>query len=314
VALLLDPPVSDQVDGLRRAIGDDALGRIPSHLTLVPPINVRHADLALTLGRLRAAAATVPGPFQLTLGPPATFLPANPVLYLDVGGDVNPLRRLRDAVFAPPLERPLTWPWVPHVTLAESATPERIAAALTVLDRFAVVTPIDRVVLLEEGPGRVWSPLADAALGSAAVVGRGGLALEITRSRIVDPEAHAMLTRESVAEVGPGPDSAGGPLRGPLVLTARRETQVTGVAAAWIRADGTHVWVHVAREYRREGIGSHLLAHLEMAVRRAGWDSPALHAEGPAGFYRLRSSWSVPATGATGPTGVTEGAEGAGGR
>jgi 2'-5' RNA ligase len=296
VALLLDPPVRDQVDGLRRALGDDSLGRIPSHLTLVPPVNVRAADLGVALRRLRAAAGVLPGPLQLTLGPPATFLPDNPVLYLDVGGDMDHLRRLRDAVFAPPLERPLTWPWVPHVTLADSTTPERIAAALTALDRFAVVSPVERVVLLEEGGGRIWTPLADAHLGPGVVVGRGGLALEITRSRIVDPEVHAMLAPR--AEDVTARALAARPVGRPIVLTARREMQVTGVAAAWIEADGSHVTVYVPREYRNEGIGSHLLAHLEAAVRQAGWNSPALQAEGPAGFYRLRSSWSVPVAGA----------------
>jgi len=296
VALLLDPPVRDQVDGLRRALGDESLGRIPSHLTLVPPVNVRTGDLGAALRRLRAAAGVLPGSLHLTLGPPATFLPDNPVLYLDVGGDVERLRRLRDAVFAPPLERPLTWPWVPHVTLADSTTPERIAAALTALDRFAVVTRLERVVLLEEGPGRIWTPLADTDLGPAAVVSRGGLALEITRSRIIDPEVHAMLAK--------GPDGVAAPaahvppMGGPIILTARREMQVTGVAAAWTRPDGTHVAVYVPREYRGQGIGSHLLAHLEAAVRQARWDSPSLQAEGPAGFYRVRSSWSIPVAGA----------------
>lgn len=298
VALLLDPPVSDQVDGLRRALGDDSLARIPSHLTLVPPVNVRHRDLGAALHRLRAAAAALAGPLDLSLGPPATFLPDNPVLYLDVGGDRADLGRLRDAVFAPPLERPLTWPWVPHVTLADNATPERIAAGLSALDRYAVVTRVDRVVLLEEQAGRVWWPLADAYLGPAVVVGRGGLALEITRSRIVDPEVHAMLApRESRAE---DLSTAVPPLAGPIVLTARRdmhgadEAGVAGVAAAWTAPDGTHVTVYVPPECRGQGVGSHLLAHLETAVRQAGWDTPTLQAEGPAGFYRLRSSWSVP--------------------
>jgi GNAT superfamily N-acetyltransferase len=280
------------VDGLRRALGDDSLGRVPAHLTLVPPVNVRTTDLGAALRRLRAAAGTVPGPLHLTLGPPATFLPDNPVLYLDVGGDVEHLRRLRDAVFAPPLERLLTWPWVPHVTLADSATPERIAAALTALDRYAVVTMVQRVVLLEESAGRIWTPLADAHLGPGVVVGRGGLALEITRSRIIDPEVHAMLAAGPEGASRRSPDVP--PLGGPIILTARREMQVSGVAAAWTGPDGTHVAVYVPREYRGQGIGSHLLAHLETAVRQARWDSPSLLAEGPAGFYRLRSSWSVP--------------------
>jgi 2'-5' RNA ligase len=189
VALLPDPPVSDAVDGLRRALGDPSLGRIPPHITLVPPVNVRVEELGAALGRLRSAAAAQPGPLRLTLGPPATFLPDNPVLFLEVAGDLERLRGLRDAVFMPPLRRPLSWPWVPHLTVADSASEDRIVGALSALDRFAMVASFDRVVLLEEQRGRVWSSVADAALEPSAVVGRGGLPVEITRGRIFDPAA-----------------------------------------------------------------------------------------------------------------------------
>ena len=43
-----------------------------------------------------------------------------------------------------------------------------------------------------------------------------------------------------------------------------------------------------------QGVGGTLLAHLEAAVREAGWECPVLHAHGPAGFYQARSGWAVP--------------------
>jgi 2'-5' RNA ligase len=293
-ALLLDPPISDAIDGLRRGVGDPALDRIPPHITLVPPVNIRGEHLGAALARIRAAAATQPGPLHLTLGPPATFWPDNPVLYLEVGGDLEALQSLRDATFVPPLQRKLSWPWVPHVTLADSADPDRIAAAVAALDRFAVVIAIDRLVLLEEGRGRVWLPLADAALGAETVVGRGGLALHITRGRILDPEAQRMIDEACARpadllqpEVRPRrPDFF------PIVLTVRREGQVVASAVAWRSDDGAHAAVFVAPEVRHQGIGGITLAHLESAVLRAGWEGPALRAHGPAGFYRARSGYS----------------------
>ena len=103
------------------------------------------------------------------------------------------MRALRDAVFAAPLERTLSWPWVPHVTVADSADEARIAAAVAALDRFATVTSVEHIVLLQETPGGSGGPIADAALGPPAVVGTGGLALEITRGRMFDPEVLGML-------------------------------------------------------------------------------------------------------------------------
>jgi hypothetical protein len=293
---LLDPPVVDAVDGLRRAVGDPSLDRVPAHLTLVPPVNVRSDQLLAALAVLRAAAGQV-RPMRLSLGPPATFLPDNPVLYLEVGGDLDALRTLRDMAFRPPLHRTLSWPWIPHVTLSDMATEERIAAACVALDRFAMVSPIDRVVLLEERSGRSWGPLADVALGRPAVVGRGGLALEITRSRLVDPEVHQMLAGAGVAaaEFDGRPEGVAIPSSAPIVLSARREGQVVGLGVAWRSDAGGQVAVVVAPPARSQGVGGTVLAQLEAAVRAAAWECPVLQAHGPAAFYQARSSWAVPA-------------------
>ena len=296
VALLLDPPVADEVDGLRRALGDPALGRIPAHLTLVPPVNVRTDQLPAALARLRAAASVVGGPIQLTLGSPTSFLPFNPVLYLDVGGDTGELRRLRDAVFAPPLERKLSWPWVPHVTLADGIEETRIRSGLAALDRFAVVWPVERLVLLQENSGRLWRPLADVALGPPVVVGTGGLALEITGSRAVDPEAQQMLAGAGLP-MGPGSSTGPGERRPPffpIVMTGRRQGQLEGVAAAWAEPARGHVAVYVRPASRRQGVGSHLLARVEVAARRAGWSYEWLEGAGPEQFYLSRGEWVRP--------------------
>jgi 2'-5' RNA ligase len=252
VALLLDPPVRDEVNGLRRSLSDPSLTRIPPHITLVPPVNVRRDDLPSALAVLRRAAARS-HPLALTIGAVATFLPVNPVLYLQVGGDRDGLRELRDAVFVPPLERTLSWPWVPHVTLADGAEEERVAAGLRALAGYAVVAEIDRVVILEEGPGRRWEPLADALLGAPARIGTGGLPVELTRGRIVDP----------TLEAPPLPGTVQGE---PLVVTAHREGAPVGWARAWFDREGTHREVFVVEPHRGQGIGGHLKAHLDWAV------------------------------------------------
>jgi 2'-5' RNA ligase len=331
VALLLPSPVREEIEGIRRALGDSALGRVPAHLTLVPPVNVRQESVGTALATLRRAAAPGPRRLTLTLGPVTTFLPDSPVIYLAVGGDLEALHGLRDRVFSGPLERPLSWPFVPHVTLADQVDqvdqvdPERIAAAVGVLSRYQALVAIDAVHLLQEaghGAGRRWLPLADAALGPPAVIGRGGLALELARSQLLDPEARALVGAEpadrSAAGVAGGAGLAGeGPVtpegeglaghaaggagsgegadtaRPPIIITARREGEVVGVAAAWLTDDGGRIGVLVAGRHRRQGIGGHLLAAAEAAVAEEGWACRQLDAVGPAAFYRARSRWSV---------------------
>lgn len=285
VALLLDGGLGAgglgaEVDGLRRALGDPGLGRIPPHITLVPPVNVAAAALPTALAVVRAAAAAQPGPLRLTVGAVSSFVPDNPVVYLAVGGELAALRRLRDGVFRPPLERKLSWPWVPHVTLADGIAAELIAPAVTALGGYSALARVERVVVLEEKPGRVWEPLADAALGALARVGTGGLALEMTWGRLPDPEL-------------PGPPLPAPLLLPPIVVTARREGEAVGGARAWVDRSGAHASVTVVERCRRQGIGSHLLARLEMLARAEGWDFPQLLAEGPCGFYQARSGWAA---------------------
>jgi 2'-5' RNA ligase len=153
VALLIPPPFDREIDALRRAVGDGTWGRVPAHLTLVPPVNVRAERLDDALAVLRRAAAAT-RPFTVALGAPATFLPDTPVLYLPVEAGEEPVHALRAHVFRDPLARPLTWPFVPHVTVADESTPERIAAARLAMAGYAAQVTFHRVHLLQEHPGR----------------------------------------------------------------------------------------------------------------------------------------------------------------
>jgi 2'-5' RNA ligase len=231
VALLFDAHTTAELDGLRRALGDD-LGRIPPHLTLVPPVNVRDVDRAEEVLR---AAGRASRPLELMLGPVATFLPHNPVAYLGVGGDVEGVVALRDGVVQPPLARELTWPYVPHVTIVDGAPHDRVEAARLHLGAYRISTTVRSVHLLEELDHR-WEPRAVLPLGPPVVIGTGGAPLELE-------------------VIGAGTD---------VTVRARRDHADVGEARAWVR--GTVAWLsHVAvvESARRDGIGRHLLAAVQ---------------------------------------------------
>ncbi len=324
MAMLLDPPASREVDGLRRALGDSSLGAVAPHITLVPPINIRAGDLARALDVVRQAAARSE-PFALDLGPPATFMPVSPVVYLTVGGPgLGDLLDLRADVLSGPLLRPDRWPFVPHVTLADQASPAEAETALTALAHYSSRTSFDRVVVLEERDRR-WQGMTDAALGTPAVIGRGGLELEITEGRLLGPDAVAMLEDDAARATSAGatgggalvPGGADSELGQPgavslrslaallgvlgtgaehagIVLTGRRDGSVVGMAAAWPGsrpAEGAHVWVYVGTSSRSQGVGRALLHAMEASARRHGWAVENVRGYGPAGFYVGSSAW-----------------------
>ena len=258
IVLLVPQPLATQLDGVRRALGDGALGRIEPHVTLVPPVNVAERDLPSALAIVRDAAAGS-APLHLTLGPVASFAPVNPVAYLAVGGDETRLRDLRDACLAGPLERSSEREFVPHVTIADDLAADRLDAVAHVLADLTAEISVDRVHVLAEQPGRIWRPIADAALGGGrGVVGRGSLPLEISVSGRPDLEAAALLTIES------------DPPGLPFAITARRDGVVLGAAWGWTIGGRLEVAdLVVAAAHRGLGIGHHVVAAVEgLAGRR----------------------------------------------
>jgi 2'-5' RNA ligase/GNAT superfamily N-acetyltransferase len=298
VVLLVPPPVAAEIDGLRRAVGDGALGTVAPHVTLVPPVNVRDERLLDAVDVLRSAAAAH-RPLTLRLGPVATFAPASPVLHLavDDGDDGRRLAALRDAVFVEPLHRKVDWPFVPHVTLADEASPERLAAAMVALADYRAEITVDHVHLMQEQPDHAWAPIADAELGTAPVVrnrGSGALQLELTTTKERDPETRAFEDREWSAydqsELGRGIEW----LEDPFVIAARREGRVAGVARGWTAGGVAYLaGLIVAAEHRREGVGSHLLAAFTSLAAERGCRRLALRtfAGGPAHAFYQAHGW-----------------------
>ncbi|GEM_PF-380130 len=313
VALVLDGRPAAEVDGLRRALRPSLVGRVPPHVTLVPPVNVRDDAAESALGLLRRAAAAS-RPIAVELGPVATFLPRSPVVYLRVSGDVEELEALRLRLATGPLAPPPgreARDFVPHVTLTNQVARPWAATLTEALGGFRLPVTFTRLTLLEQdvaAEGHPWHAVADAALGSPAVVGRGGLAVELSVSEQLDPpaarwaaEAWAAYARETY---GPGwsPDA-------PFAVVARHAGELLGVATGEVRGECCELRrLIVAPEHRQGGVGSHLLRFVERLAAERGCERVRLRtiAGDPAeGFYarrgfsriallpRWRGSWDV---------------------
>jgi GNAT superfamily N-acetyltransferase len=197
------------------------------------------------------------------------------VLYLRVGGDgatLDRLHRLRDRIFVPPFERPLTWDFVPHVTLADELSAARLDAAIEVLADFETTVVFDRVHLLEEQRNaagrRVWVPVADALFGRRRIVGRGGIELVLDVGEVVDPDGLAFADRFG-AVVDPHGLPSDHDRR--LVLTARRNGELVALARGWEAGHTAHLaWLAVAEAHRGVGVATQVVRAFESTAADAG--------------------------------------------
>jgi len=254
--------VSTEIDGLRRALGEGVPPRVAPHITLVPPVNVSAAAFPAALDVVGDAAASSP-PLRLVLGPPATFWPETPVVYLAVGGDDADVHRLEAAVGVGAWRRPTTRPFVPHVTLAPDVDAEVIPSALIVLAGYRREVTVSAVHVLREEPDRSWVTVAAFELSGRRVVARGGLEVVLDRGAVLDPDAEQRLAGEWATGVGRVDGS-------PFAITARREGAVVGAATGASDAD---VWIDrigVEPAARAQGIGRHLLRAVESLGAQRG--------------------------------------------
>ncbi|MHB8467217.1 MAG: GNAT family N-acetyltransferase, partial [Acidimicrobiales bacterium] len=294
-ALVIPDPPASEINGLRRAMGSGAQARIAPHVTLVPPVNVSDDRMADALAVLGHGAAAVP-PLHLVLGPPATFWPANPVVYLAVDGDIDDVRRLRDRLCVDPLERREHRPFVAHATIAEHVQPDRIGAALDLLSSYRAEVTVARVQLLrqqDQGADRRWDVIADAPLGGRRVVARGGLPVALTVGDLLDADAAAFFQRSWQAHL----DASYGPLpaQRPFAITARREDRVVGVATGITDDELILDRLVVDAAARGQGIGRHLLAEVEGLAGSLGCTHAALicQAGGVAESWYGAHGWEV---------------------
>ncbi|MCU1491439.1 MAG: hypothetical protein JWM85_2844 [Acidimicrobiaceae bacterium] len=241
----------------------------------MPPRNVAAADLTTVLALVRDTAASTP-PLRLALGPPDTFLPSAPVLYLRCAAAPGALAELAGRLAGGPLAPPSgrgERDFVPHVTLTNRLDESMAPTLVEALSAFRAETLLESLTVFEQetvGSARRWVPLADAWLGGRSVLGRGSLELELTLSDRLDPEAEAFFhdAWEAHQHASDGSDAV---LERPFALAARHGGRPVAVATGeWAGATFVISRLIVAGDLRGLGIGGRILGHLERLARDAG--------------------------------------------
>ena len=117
VAIAVPEPHGTLLREMRAEFGDQLARTVPSHITLLPPLEVDDRELDEIRARLDKAAGAVPS-FKVRLQGTGTFRPISPVVYVKVNAGYVATAvlagQLRQALAAPRPE----FPFHPHVTVA----------------------------------------------------------------------------------------------------------------------------------------------------------------------------------------------------
>ena len=117
VAIALPEPWATQLQEYRTALGDDTATLIPTHITLVPPVELTEDTIDRAESHLADVAAATDG-FCIHLRGTGTFRPVSPVVFVSLVEGISQCETLAERVRRGPLATPLQYPYHPHVTIA----------------------------------------------------------------------------------------------------------------------------------------------------------------------------------------------------
>ncbi|WP_245681795.1 2'-5' RNA ligase family protein [Actinomadura kijaniata] len=162
VAIPIPDPYGPWLQRMRASFGDPLADAIPTHITLLPPTEIPEAALDAVVDHL-AEAARGQEPFRIRLRGTATFRPVSPVVFVALAEGIGGCERLHSRVVSGPLERELSFPYHPHVTVAHHLPDEALDRAFKELADYRADFRADGFALYEHGADGVWRPVNDFA-------------------------------------------------------------------------------------------------------------------------------------------------------
>lgn len=167
VALAIPEPWATQLQDYRTAVGDTTATQIPTHITLIPPIEVEDAELTEVHEHLTRAAVRHPE-FSVLLRGTGTFRPISPVVFVTVAEGISACEVLAAELRRGPLAQDLTFPYHPHVTIAHHLDDAALDRAFEELADFTCRFKADHFMLYLHEEGTGWRPAREFPLGPRA--------------------------------------------------------------------------------------------------------------------------------------------------
>lgn len=158
VAIGIPEPFRTELQLWRERLGDPNAGLIVPHITLLGPTEVTESELP-RIERHLTNVARASDPFVIHLRGSGTFRPLSPVVFVALAMGSSCCEILEKAVRTGPLDRPLKFPYHPHVTVAHDVPREALDRAFELLADYRAQFEVTGFGLYERDADNAWYEL-----------------------------------------------------------------------------------------------------------------------------------------------------------
>lgn len=163
VSLAVPEPWGSWLQDFRVTNGDAHGSSIPTHITLVPPVEMAPEGLPDVEQHLRAVAATG-APYRVHLRGTGTFRPVSPVVFVNLVEGISQTERLAQACRRGMLALELRHPYHPHVTVAHNLDDEGLDRAFEQMADFECSFTVSEFHLYVHDADHGWKATHDFTL------------------------------------------------------------------------------------------------------------------------------------------------------
>jgi 2'-5' RNA ligase len=156
VAIEIPEPFGSAIDAARLNY-EPSMGRMPAHITLLPPVDVDSDVLPGVIEHLSAVAERL-SPFEVELHGTGTFQPVSPVVFIALSRGISSCESAEARVRTGLLAVDSRFPYHPHVTLAHDVSDALLARAFDDFTDFRARFTVEQMHLFslrDDG----WHPL-----------------------------------------------------------------------------------------------------------------------------------------------------------
>ena len=163
VSIAVPEPWGSRLQDFRVANGDAQGSSIPTHITLVPPLEVAQEVMAGVEAHL-TAVASASAAYRIHLRGSVTFRPVSPVVFVNLVEGISQTEQLATDCRRGPLELQLDFPYHPHVTIAHLDDDDLLDRAFDELATFDCSFTVEAFGLYVHDADVGWKATRDYAL------------------------------------------------------------------------------------------------------------------------------------------------------